>query len=361
MNLSRILGTSLTLTGLLGVGLIGAAHRKGDVIPTANAAENWALPLAEQPACRSLTPASLGGPLPEGDTVVIRWLGTSNYEVAYRGKVIVMDTFFDRPARTRSVGFTPQQVKRADAILVGHAHYDHISDIATVAAQTRAPVLGSAITTGEAVTLGVPAAQTITVKGDNTEHYRYGDIEVQPTHIIHSSIEPTLIPELSSLYDTDGLGPLTPEQAAQAAEVHAKGSSDPNIITLGTMGFTLTLPGDFTIVWFDSVSSISPEEQQLAEQLHHHVDVGLFPYTPHPIAETQLSYTFQHLQLFAPRLFAPTHHDHIWGAWLDNGVQPLFMKLRDEQPETKFVQPLYRSPICISTSGLNRGQYVLKN
>lgn len=314
------------------------------------------IPLADQPACRSLTPAATGGPRPWGDTVVIRWLGTSNYEIAYHDTIILMDTFYDRPDRTRPIGVTVDQFKRADAILMGHAHYDHISDVAAIAAQTGAPVVGSTITTTEAEKLGVPAAQNITVSGDNSEHYRFGDVEVQPTHIIHSTIESTLIPTLASLYANDGLGPLTAAEQAQHDSVVAKGSSDPNIVPLGTMGFTLTLPGGFKIVWFDSVSTISPEEQALGDQLRGGVDIGLFPWTPHPIAETQLSYTFQHLQLFQPKLFLPTHHDHIWGAWLDNGLEPLFMQIRDQLPATQYLSPLYRSPICVRTRGPRRGE-----
>ena len=39
-------------------------------------------------------------------------------------------------------------------------------------------------------------------------------------------------------------------------------------------------------------------------------------------------------------------------------LEPLFSKLRDEMPETRFLAPLYRSPICVATSGPNRGTVV---
>ncbi len=312
--------------------------------------------LSAQAACQSIVPASLGGPMPEEDTVVIRWLGTSNFEVAFHGKIVLMDTYYDRPARTRSIGFTASQVRKADVILIGHAHSDHISDVATIAAATGAPVYGSQITFNEAKVLGVPDAQNRMVRGDNTERIQVGDLTIQPTHIVHSTIEAGLIPALSALYTVDGLGPLTAAEAAQAASVGAKGSSDPNLVALGTTGFTLTTPSGFNIVWFDSVGDISPEETALAAQLHNNVDVGIFPWTPHSIAETQLAYTFQHMQLFKPNLYLPTHHDHIWNVWLDNGLEPLFMKIRDEMPATKYLSPLYRSAMCIRTSGAARGE-----
>jgi hypothetical protein len=298
-----------------------------------------------QPACQSLVPASQGGPMPTGDVAVLRWLGTSNFELAYHGKIVIMDTFYERPARTAALGFSVSDVKKADVILVGHAHSDHISDVAPVAAQTGAPVIGSAITTAEAVTLGVPKAQTITVVGNET--LRYSDISIRPTHILHSTIEASLIPALDALYKVDA-PPLTAEQKAQSAAVLARGSRDPRIITEGTMGFTFTFPTGFTIVWFDSVGDPNADERALASEVAP-VDVAIFPWTPHPISETQLAYTFQHLQLFRPGLFVPDHHDGIWGVWLDNGLAPLFMKIRDDLPATKFTEPLYRTPICVDT------------
>jgi L-ascorbate metabolism protein UlaG (beta-lactamase superfamily) len=291
--------------------------------------------------------------MPQGDTAVLRWLGTANYELAYHGVIVIMDTYYDRPARTASIGFTVPQVTRANVILIGHAHSDHISDVAAVAAQTKAQVIGSAITTKEAQVLGVPSAQTVTVTGNNSETFTYGDIKISPTHIVHSTIEAGLTTQLAALYALDAPA-LTPAEQAQHDAVSARGSNDPNIITQGTMGFTFTFPSGFRIVWFDSVSNPSPEELQLANSLAPGVDVAIFPWTPHPIAETQLSFTFQHLQLFKPKIFLPDHHDAIWGSWLDNGLAPLFTKIRDELPGTKYFEPLYRSPICMRTTGTNR-------
>ena len=283
--------------------------------------------------------------MPTGPIAVVRWLGTSNYELSYRDRIFILDTFYERPARTAALGFKVSDVRKADAILIGHAHYDHISDVGAVAAQTGAPVVGSAITTAQAIALGVPKAQTVTVAGNET--LRYGDISVRPTHILHSTIEAGLIPALDALYKVDA-SPLTPEQKAQSAAVSARGSHDPKIVTQGTMGFTFTFPSGFTLVWFDSVGDPGTEEIELARELAP-VDVAIFPWTPHPISETQLAYTFQHLQLFRPGLYLPDHHDSIWGLWLDNGLTPLFMKIRDELPATQFAQPLYRSAICLDT------------
>jgi hypothetical protein len=38
--------------------------------------------------CASLRPAAAGGPVPRDDEkLVVRWLGTTNYEISYRGQI----------------------------------------------------------------------------------------------------------------------------------------------------------------------------------------------------------------------------------------------------------------------------------
>jgi L-ascorbate metabolism protein UlaG (beta-lactamase superfamily) len=99
-------------------------------------------------ACNSYKAAVTGGPTPpvDSDTVVIRWLGNANYEFAYKGKVYLFDSYFDRTPRSNSLGFTAADVKNATAIFVSHAHFDHISDIGPVSRQTGAPVVGAPLT-----------------------------------------------------------------------------------------------------------------------------------------------------------------------------------------------------------------------
>jgi hypothetical protein len=109
-------------------------------------------------------------------------------------------------------------------------------------------------------------------------------------------------------------------------------------LSRGNNGFTFTFPSGFTIVWFDSVGDPNADERQLAGEFAP-VDVAIFPWTPHPISETQLAYT----KLFRPGLYLP-------------GLAPLFMKIRDHLPSTKFAEPLYRSAICVDTSVVARSR-----
>ena len=53
-----------------------------------------ALKLDQDPACQTLKPASTGGPLPQNpDILVLRYFSYGNFEVAYRGRVLLLDAF----------------------------------------------------------------------------------------------------------------------------------------------------------------------------------------------------------------------------------------------------------------------------
>ncbi len=314
---------------------------------------------AAEPACQTLTPALVGGPVPSAasDTAVLRWLGTANYEVAYKGKVYLFDTFYDRNGRTRSIGFKVDQVKRADVIFIGHAHYDHISDIAAVARQTGALVVGSKISIDTAIKLGVPESQTkVVVDGDSLA---FGPVKVLVALARHSTIQDGLIPAHRQMYDVDELEPLSVEQTAHDKEITAKGTFSPDVIDKGTMAFAMVLPSGFSIVVFDTAGPITDGDRALAKRLGR-ADILTVPYAPHPVAEHQVRDSWPFVETFNPKLVLPTHHDAIWGAWLDNGLQPLREKLRDERPDVKFVDPLVRSAICVQTAGKDKGALTVK-
>src|SRR5215468_10951031 len=93
-------------------------------------------------ACRSLVPTAMGGPmLGDAGKIMLRWLSTSNYELGYRGQVFLLDAYFERGPRNRPTGVVPSEVRQTDAIFIGHAHFDHMSDAAPIAQRTKAKVI----------------------------------------------------------------------------------------------------------------------------------------------------------------------------------------------------------------------------
>src|ERR1700752_4656717 len=103
---------------------------------------------AADPGCEVTRLVSTGGPAPQKThTLAIRWTGYSNFELAYGGQILLLDAYFDRGSTYPPLGFKSVDVNRADAILIGHAHFDHMSDAASVGARTGALVVGAPITT----------------------------------------------------------------------------------------------------------------------------------------------------------------------------------------------------------------------
>jgi len=307
-------------------------------------------------ACASDKAAVTGGPLPPADseTVVIRWLGNANYEFAYKGKVYLFDTYFDRTPRSHKLGFTAADVKTATAIFVSHAHFDHISDIGPVSRQTGAPVVGAPLTAEIARKLGTPEQQIVVAKGG--ESMKFGDATVEIALAQHSTIQPGLVDIYTSLYKNDS-PPFTDEENKEFAEVRSRGTFDPKVITEGTLAYALTFPSGIKAVLIGSSGPITSGVRALAEKLGP-VDVAIVAYQVHAMADTQIEYTWPIIALFKPKLFLPAHHDSAPPAWVDLGLEPLFDKLRAEMPGTAFLAPLYRSPICVAAAGPDKGKVV---
>lgn len=109
--------------------------------------------------------------------VHVRWLGTAGFELRYGEHVILFDPYLTRASLARCITSTLSSdvvaitrtlgrgdAMRADAIVVGHTHFDHVLDVPTIARLTGARVLGSR----SAATLcrmdGVPPAQICDVE-----------------------------------------------------------------------------------------------------------------------------------------------------------------------------------------------------
>ena len=306
--------------------------------------------------CNSYKAAVTGGPLPppESDLVVIRWLGNANFEFGYRGKVYLFDAYFDRTPRSHDIGFKAADVSKADAIFVSHAHFDHISDIGPVASQTGAPVVGAPITIETARRLGAPEKQLVVAKGGETMEFGYAKVEVALAQ--HSTIQPGLTDIYASLYKSDA-PPYSDEEKNELDRVRSLGTFDPKVITEGTLAYGLVFPSGFKAVLNGSAGPITSGVRALAEKLGP-VDVAIVAYQVHAVADTQINYPWPFIELFKPKLFLPAHHDAAPPTWVDLGLEPLFDKIRANMPNTAFLAPLYRSPICIASAGPDKGRVV---
>ncbi|MBV8536864.1 MAG: MBL fold metallo-hydrolase, partial [Alphaproteobacteria bacterium] len=180
----------ISILALVTAVLASAAHAEPFVDPRSDTAAFHAskhfVAAARDPACRAPTLVSTGGAAPrDPHTLAVRWTGVSNFELAYKGKVILLDAYFDRGSEWPSLGFAAADVRKADVILIGHGHFDHMSDAASVGLRTHAVIVGAPVTVEKLKTQSVPEAQIRTVTGKGGEVLKFDGFTVEPILALH--------------------------------------------------------------------------------------------------------------------------------------------------------------------------------
>lgn len=349
------------LTGALSGGVLFAA---ASALPRRAVAANATSPdvqaVFSNDAYTSLVPAAVGGPMIANPHVIsLRWLGCSCYELVHRGKVYLLDAWFDRGPRTRPVGITPEQVIRTEAIFIGHAHFDHIADAPPIAARTGATIIGAPISTRYGASVGTPANQLQTVTGLGGELLHFDGFTVEPI-LAHHAVAPTrtnskgetVAQALFDLYSA-ALDPFTTAEVAEFQAVLARGSFDPLIITQGTIAYLFTFDSGYRLVWIDSGGPITSQLTTVMSRVGS-TDLAIASYTLQGVPDLQVPVTMSLVSLFKPDLFLPCHHDQIIllpfnAALPDMATEPLRLAIRETMPNTHIIPPLYRSPVTVNT------------
>jgi L-ascorbate metabolism protein UlaG (beta-lactamase superfamily) len=305
--------------------------------------------MQQDPACQSLMPVSAGGPAPKDpDTLVIRWLGWTNYELAYRSDVFLLDAYYDRGPRMHPIGVTPKDFKKANAIFIGHAHFDHISDAATVAKQTGAQVVGASFASEVLTKGGAPAKQFKAVKGG--EVLQYPGVTVEAA-LGHHNVIATTVPEgflekqAAALQVASLQEPLTDAEKQQSDAIRTRGSRDPKIATDGVINYLFTFGSGFRLLFADSPGPITDAQRALAQKTPV-VDVAMFPYYAF---EAGLPPLVDLVKTFKPSTVFLGHHDSEGTMkWASN--YPAALAIRDANPKTRTMDVIYRTPVCFNTT-----------
>ncbi|MBI3049426.1 MAG: MBL fold metallo-hydrolase [Acidobacteria bacterium] len=324
------------------------------LVPTmmsASAQQSSGNPFSREAACRTLELASTGGPLPaDRNVVVLRWLATSNFEIAYRDNVFLLDTYYDRAAPARPLGFDFKRMNKATAIFVGHAHSDHASDAVAVAQQTGARVFGGPPTYDFVRAGGLPEKQAVLTRGGET--FKFNGVTVQAILAHHSDRPGDQFRQAGEGFRqiTGALiRPRTAEEQAHATAIGARGSRDPSLAKQGTIAYLFTFDNGFRVYYQDSAGPLTEAQMELMKTIPN-VDVAIVPYQGFYLSEPQILATMPLIRLVKPRIVVPNHHDETGGSFPDLATEPLFMAIRDGLPGTRTYSLLYRSPMCINTS-----------
>jgi L-ascorbate metabolism protein UlaG (beta-lactamase superfamily) len=306
---------------------------------------------ARDPACRATTLASASGMLPRSPrTLVVRWTGFSNFELVYNGQVILLDAYYDRGSFYPSTGVTAAELKKADVILVGHGHADHMSDAATIGAQTKATVVGAPVTIEKLMTQAIAPGQLRTVNGRGGELLRFNGFTVEPILARHGEPDAKLSAALGAV-----LNPLLPAMTAaqrqEDATIRARGTADPRVSTEGTIAYLITLDSGFRIMYRDSGGVVTDFEKAVMARVGR-VDLALTAMIPSYFFARATAQAMEYLRVYRPEVIMPAHHDGgltVGHDALWRSTEPVFQAMKDEDANLVTVSPGYREPVCFNT------------
>jgi hypothetical protein len=332
----------------------------------------------QEPACQTLQPASAGGPLPQSpDVLVLRYFSYGNYELAYRGKVLLLDAFYDtsRSPLAAPVGLKESDITRADAILVGHTHLDHFADAPAIAKRTGAALFLAPPGLGYVRAHGLPENQIHIVRG--------GETIKQPGYIIQTALGIHMVtpPDVSKAYNdfVKKSSPLTVEQQKQFSDwltpisLAATAGEDPldpdnDTIYHGTIVYVLTFDSGFRLVYSDTAGVLSGGERVLADAIHAaggKVDVAILGYLNGGFSVNRaIGNILTRVKVWQPSILLPSHFhdgDLVYPIPMpEMPMAPLLESLRDQAPDTRGISPLFRSPVCINTKtgAFSAGNYI---
>jgi L-ascorbate metabolism protein UlaG (beta-lactamase superfamily) len=308
--------------------------------------------LDRDPACHTLTPASAGGAMPKNSNLmVLRYLGTSNYEIDYRGHILLLDAYFDgqRGPQARLIGFKADDITRADAIFVGHPHFDHLADGPALAKRLGIPIFVSPAGRPILQREQVPSNLARYVSGGET--IKMDGYTVMTALARHSSLDP----KASALYHQAAAvqAPMTTEESRWLAErkTYNPPSTDPemDIPTHGTISYVFVFDNGFKVAFRDSPGVPTDSERELVQRVGGSVDVAILGYNGFG-SDPVVKVTLDLAKVYQPKIFLPAHQDALFGGITDFATMPLFLAFRDQLPGIRSVDPLYRTPICVDTS-----------
>jgi L-ascorbate metabolism protein UlaG (beta-lactamase superfamily) len=143
-------------------------------------------------------------PMNRRDDLFFRWLGVGGLHLRWRGQVLLIDPFLTRPSLKQvllhplrtDVGLVRREIVEASAILITHAHYDHLLDTPEIVRQTNASAYGSENVIKLLRAAGVPQKNCHLIQnGDRVEAGVFQVEVIEGKHLPVPFFAPTRLPE----------------------------------------------------------------------------------------------------------------------------------------------------------------------
>lgn len=247
-----------------------------------------------------LTARQLAAPLPLPKGLELTWIGTAGFRLAYQGVVVWIDPYVTRlpmsaflrrrvvPPSSEAVA---RWIDRADAVLVGHTHFDHALDVPAIARRTGSKVYGSP---SLAKLMGLYQLGDQAVVVEPHRDYEVGPFKFHFVPSVHSKLQLGLRIPFAGEITCEHVDELTPQayRCGQVWGIH---------IEVAGMRFYHQGSADFL-------------ESELRDK---HVDVFLCGISGRRFTP---SYVRRIVTALSPHMIVPTHYDDFFRP-LDDKVQ----------------------------------------
>jgi L-ascorbate metabolism protein UlaG (beta-lactamase superfamily) len=260
--------------------------------------------------------------------ITLDWLGCATFRLTLDDTVVFLDAYMDRVPSAPPVGLGTADVRKADFLLVGHAHFDHLAGAEVIARNTGAKIIGSNETARVMREQGVPEQQLLRSQGGERHRLAPG-VTVRVFPSLHSCTwiagrldgnEPVLghyglcEDERAELAARGGLGASIGRMAGAESDVAremrehlatAVGSSQ----TGGALCYLIETP-EGSIFWQDTSGYWTGILQNLRPALAILAAAGRGNIDGEPIQGSLAQFVAKEADLLRPRTVILGHHDN---------------------------------------------------
>lgn len=287
--------------------------------------------------------------------VTLDWYGCATYRLTVGDTVIFLDAYIDRVpgAAGPQPPVVADEIDRADWVVVGHSHFDHLWGAERIAANTGATIIGSHETVRVMESVGVPMRQLLPVAGGERVALADGlSVSIYPS--LHSCVwshkgmhpaDEVCLGDLwlthqerqarfAGLFDHIGsLGEATREHL-RVSDQKPRGDGHSLVFLFDTPEGSL-LYQDTSGHWSGIVRDLRPDVAIIAAAGRGNVD-------GEPIQGSLAQFVARQASLLRPKRVILSHHDD-WlpGFSIDTDTAPIREELSRWLPRCELAEPGY--------------------
>ena len=271
--------------------------------------------------------------------ITLRWMGTAAFEITRGGKTLLVDPFVSRPPLHRVAAGRPihpdadeaeRRFPRADIILIGHSHFDHLMDAPSIARRTGAVLAGSPTACLIAEACGAERKKLL-AQADPPASFRHGGFEIRMLPSLHGKVVLGRVPykgKLSSM-------PKVPSRASD--------------YPVGDVYGILVKAGGISVYHNGSANLIDDALRGVRAQVLLLGLAGRF---------RTRDYVRRMISLLGPEIIIPCHYDWFFRP-LDRGIRHLpgiklgdfIREVHDIDPGIRVLLPGVGAPVGLSLAG----------